>query len=101
MLEESFGFFVGPWNDVNGDQLADSTSRVRASLSRRLNGANVTADEYRHVSVEKIFPADENDIRSLYHGVRSLYSANQTARFNHSEGVHEVANLPESSPKSN
>jgi hypothetical protein len=101
VLQQSFRFFEGTWNYMGSDQFTDTSRGCRSCFGRGLDGSNIASNQHCDVTVEKILTPDQNDVRSLYHGVSSLDSANQTARFDHSEGFHEVANLPESHPKSN
>jgi hypothetical protein len=86
---------------VDGNQLSYAACGNRTGFCCGFDRSYISANEYRDVAIEKILLTDENDIRGFHHGVGSLDSADQTARFNHSEGFHEAANLPESLPKSN
>jgi hypothetical protein len=101
MLKESFSFVIRTRYNVHRNQLAHSTGCCRTRFGRSFDGTDITANQDSDVTIEEVFLADEDDVCSLDHRVGSLDSANQAARFNHSEGFHEVANLPESISKSN
>jgi hypothetical protein len=101
MLKESFSFVIGTRYNVNRNQLTHATGCCRTRFGRSFNRTDIASNQDSHVTIEKVFLAHEDDVCSLDHRVGSLDSANQAARFNHSEGFHEVANLPESILKSN
>lgn len=91
MVQELFGFVVRARYDMNGDQLTYPAGGSGARFGSGLDRADIAANQHGNVAVEQIFPAHKNDVRGLDHGVGRLDSADKTARFNHSEGVHDVA----------
>jgi hypothetical protein len=80
---------------MHRDQLSDAPRSGGPGFSRGLDRSDVASNKDCDITIEEVFAAYKNDIRGLHHRVGSLDSANQTARFYHSEGVHEAANLPE------
>ena len=68
---------------MNADEFTDPARRHGTGFCRGFDRADVTAHEYRHISVEQIFFADERDIRGLDHRVGSLNRPDETASFDH------------------
>ena len=90
VAQQLFGVLKRPWNDVDGDELADPAGRSRPGLGRDLDRADVAAHEHSHITIEKVFLADQDDIGSLEHGVRGFNGANKAACFDHPQGFHGV-----------
>jgi hypothetical protein len=101
VLEEPFCFIVRTRDDVHGHQFANSFRGRGTRFGRGFDGSDIAPNKHRDIPIQQVLFSNQDDVRGLYHGVRSFDSANQTARFNHSKRFHEAANLPESFTKSN
>ena len=90
MTQKLFGFVEWAGNNVDRDQFADAARGCGTGLRCGFNGTDIAANKHHDVAVEEVFLADENYIRGLDHCVCSLDSADETPRFNHTEGFHGV-----------
>src|SRR5205814_641101 len=70
--EDSFDLGMGPWNDVDGDELADPASSGGAGIGSGFHRAHIATDHHGDVPGADVFLADQDDVRRLDHGVSRL-----------------------------
>src|SRR5215213_4130291 len=71
----AFNFSMGPRNNMDTDQFANSTCRRCTRISRCLHGADVAAHEYRYVACADVLLAEQLHIRRFDHRIGGLYCA--------------------------
>ena len=82
--EDFLDFRVRAGDDVDRDELAYAPRRRRARVGRRLDRADITADEYGDVAGADVFLPDEHDVGGLHHGVGGLDGSDEAFGFDHS-----------------
>jgi hypothetical protein len=83
--QNAFNFSMRARNNVNTNQLANSTRRCRARVRGCFDRANVAAHKNRYVTCSDIFFSQQLNIRSFDHGVRGFNSADEPFGLDHSE----------------
>src|SRR5438477_7782566 len=83
--QHALDFGVRARDDVDADQLADSSRRRRPGVGRGLDRAHVAAHEDGDVARADVLLADELDVGGLDHRVGGLDRADETLGLDHSE----------------
>jgi hypothetical protein len=83
--QHALNFSMRARNNVNTNQLANSTRRCRACIRGRFDRAHVAAHKDRYVTGSDIFFSQQLNIRSFDHGVSGFDSADETFGLDHSE----------------
>ena len=78
-------------DDVNSDDIAHGTRRLRSGLSGGAHGGHVATHERRDEAAADDLPTRHLNLGRLDHGVASLDGGHQTAGFDHSEGIAQGA----------
>jgi len=83
--ENTFDFTMRPRYDVDAYELTYAACCGRTGVGGRLNGADISANEYRHVTGADIFLPDQLHIRGLYHRVSGFDGADKSLGFDHAQ----------------
>jgi hypothetical protein len=83
--QDALNFSVWARNDVNTDQLADSSRGRCSGVSSCLHRTNVSANKDRHVPGADILFSQELNIRSFDHRVSGFDGSDETFGLHHSE----------------
>src|SRR3954467_12301931 len=70
VTKKFFRFLERSRDNVDGYEFSDATGCSGTRVQRRIDGTNVSANQHRHVTIEKVFLADKNDVGGLDHCVR-------------------------------
>jgi hypothetical protein len=83
--QDAFNFSVWARNDVNTNQLANSSRGRCSGVSGCLHCTNVSANKDRHVTGADILFSQELNIRSFDHRVSGFDGSDETFGLHHSE----------------
>jgi hypothetical protein len=83
--QNALNFGVWARNNVNADQLTDSSRGRSSSVSSRLYRTHITADKDRHVAGADVLFSQELNIRSFDHCISGFNSPDETFGLDHSE----------------
>src|SRR4029078_6414498 len=78
---------------MNADELTTPARCRGAGVGGGFDRADIAANDCRHETRIDFLPADEDDVRGFYHRVGGFDHTDQPARFDHSEGVADIALL--------
>lgn len=74
-------------DDVNSDDIAHGTRRLRSGFSGGAHGGHVATHERRDEATADDLPTRHLNLGRLDHGVASLDGGHEAAGFDHSEGI--------------
>ena len=78
---------MGPWNHVDGDELAHAPRGGGAGVGSRLDGADITSHEHGDVAGADIFLPDKDNVGGLDHRIRRFDGSDKAFGFHHSERI--------------
>src|SRR4029434_769688 len=77
-------------NDVDADELSNTTCRGGPGISRRLHRPDVTPDDRSHRAGAHLLPSHENHVGGFDHGVSRFDHSDEATGFDQPESVADL-----------